>query len=156
MSIESQAQFNVTKNNELLASNLKSNLKQLLQQIMATAVVVHLSKEGYKGIDDSRIGWQGEDKNQILILVLYQDTYILHPLGTSTLVAHLPIDLTLHVCTILSMKSLRLCSRSLRNLIYRYSSEANGCIQMISNADNDHKYLTPNGYFFELLKLSVR
>lgn len=53
VSAESQAWFNVAKNSELLASNLKSNLEQLLYQNAAAAGVVPSSKEGYGDSDDA-------------------------------------------------------------------------------------------------------
>lgn len=55
----------------------------------------------------------------------------------------------------LSTKSLSLRSGSLRNLSYQYSTGADGRIEMVSNADNDRKYPTPDNYFCRLLKLNA-
>ncbi|KAG1366428.1 ABC transporter B family member 19 [Cocos nucifera] len=55
----------------------------------------------------------------------------------------------------LSTKSLSLRSGSSRNLSYRYSTGADGRIEMVSHADNDRKHPAPHGYFFKLLKLNA-
>ncbi|KAH0467063.1 hypothetical protein IEQ34_004301 [Dendrobium chrysotoxum] len=51
MSAENQIWFNVAKNNEILVSNLRTNLEQVLFQNAATAAAVPSLKEGYGDSD---------------------------------------------------------------------------------------------------------